>query len=426
MPRLSFLRICLLVALLAVPSLVAQSTGKLKRYTVSGIQPLETGTLSGAEIGMNAGPEVLVSGMNPSGTILTQLYSGGEESFTVDRGDTTFTLSFSLVTQTLEQVWRSSSLWYDFDADGDLDLVLMGARSPEVPFNPVTGLYLNDRGQLSRTNAALPGLYDGAIAIGDLYGDGRIFLLLSGRSADEQPLFNLYRIDVFEAGNGTGTHDAQAIQMAVDIPGFALPALALGDCDADGDQDLALSGLDAVGRPHVRLYRNSGSGFTDVPQSIPGLFNGGLAFADVDGDTDADLVVTGAAYGPATLEGVTALYRSHDCTLTKDPSFNVPPLAGNTALLADHDNDGDHDLLLNGFAGNPQDPRETLHVYLNEGSGAFTLYDEQQGALYSNAAWLDLNGDGFLDPLVAGSRSGAPTVILYRKPGLPTLPPPLN
>ncbi len=422
MPRLLFLLLCLAVAFAPTAPVVGQTTNKLKRYTVRGVQPLDAGSISSAEIGVSPGAELLVTGLNANGVILSQLYFGGEETSAVDRGDTTFSINFSLVTQTLEQVWRSSSLWYDFDRDGDKDLLLMGARNRETPFNPVTRLYVNDRGTLTPVSPAtlLPGLYDGAVAMGDLFGDGRLFVVLTGRDAADAPFFGYYQLESFTTNAGT---PSVRVASAVTAPfGLALAALALGDCDADGDLDLAISGINPAGLPQTTLYRNSGAGFSATAQALPGVFNGGMDWGDVDGDGDADLALTGATYGPALLEGTTRLYRSAGCTLTPDAPLPSALLAGNTALLRDHDGDGDLDLLLNGFMGDPAAPLARLAVYLNSGSGTFTLYDEQPGALYSNADWVDLNADGFLDPLTGGSVFGTPGLLLFRKPGLP--PPP--
>ena len=422
MPRLLSLALCLVLASTPASPAFGQTTNKLKRYTVIGVQPLDAGSISSAEIGTSPGPELLVTGLNANGVVLSQLYFGGEESFAVDRGDTTFSLNFSLVTQTLEQVWRSSSLWYDFDGDGDQDLVLMGARNRAAPFNPVTRLYVNDRGTLAPVSPVelLPGIYDGAVAMGDLFGDGRLFIVLVGRDAADAPLFGYYQIESFTTNAGT---PSVRVVNAVTAPfGLALSALALGDCDADGDLDLALSGISPTGLLQTTLYRNSGTGFSAMPQALTGVFNGGMDWGDVDGDGDDDLALTGATYGPALLEGVSRLYRSDGCVLTPDAPLPAALLAGNTALLRDHDGDGDLDLLLNGFIGDPAAPLARLSVYLNDGSGAFTLYDEQPGALYSNADWVDLNADGFLDPLTGGSVFGTPGLLLFRKPGLP--PPP--
>ncbi len=418
LPRLLLAGVLLLAAL----PLHAQPSFAYKRYTVSGIQPLQGGTLSGAELGTSPGPEILISGLNANGTILTQLYSGGTESLIVERGDTLYTIGFQLVTQTLEQVWRSSSLWRDFDADGSPDLLLMGARNAAPPYSPVSAVYLNNRGSLTlmqSATATLPGLYDGAIAAGDVYGTGEAYVAMTGLSASDELTFVLARLEPIRVNNQPSL---RATITYTGNFGLSLAALALGDCDADGDLDVALTGLDAAGLPTARIYRNTGSDFTEMPQSLTGVFNGSLAFGDIDGDGDDDLVLTGATYGPALVEGVTTVYRSQDCVLTPEPTFSASGLAGNTALLRDHDNDGDLDLLLNGLTGQPTAPDATLMVYLNNGAGGFTLYDSRAGALYSNAFWLDLNNDGFIDPIVAGSAFGAPAVIFYRKPGRPAAP----
>ncbi len=189
------LLLCAAATLLAAPSaLHAQGLGFYKQYNVQGVQPMQTGTLSGATFAQS--PVVLVSGVNASGTILTQLFSADAESFEVVRGDTTYNLNFSRITQTIEQVWRSSSVWYDFDGDGDEDLVLMGARGRDPAPDPVTAVYVNDRGSLSPAAAgsSLPQLYDGAFAAGNLYGDARAYVVMTGTGAQGVRVFTVARL----------------------------------------------------------------------------------------------------------------------------------------------------------------------------------------------------------------------------------------
>jgi hypothetical protein len=67
--------------------------------------------------------------------------------------------------------------WGDYDADGDLDVVLTG--STVMRFTPLTKIYRNDAGAFTDINAALTPLVLGDAAWGDFDNDGDLDALLS-------------------------------------------------------------------------------------------------------------------------------------------------------------------------------------------------------------------------------------------------------
>ncbi len=413
-----FLGLALLAAAAPSPSICAQQGPPYRAFTnVTGLVPLGEGSISTAELGFERGAELLLTGLNAGGVPFSQLYTPTGETFSVSRGDTTFNLSLRLINQPFEAVWQGRSLWYDFDGDGDLDLALAGARSTDAPFDAATRLYARQEGQQYPfvQAGALTGVYAGAFAAGDLYGDGRAYLVYTGYAAPDQPFFGIARVD----RKGDAFAPVPVLETYSDGAGNA--ALALGDCDGDGDLDVVFTGLDAGGAPTARLLRNTGAGWVPVAQArFPGVFNGALAAGDVDGDGDDDFVVTGATYGPAMIEHVARLYRSQDCQLTPDEAAPLPALSGNTALFRDMDGDGDLDLLVNGYAGSVFAARALFYVFENTGAGAFSLYQMDQGVLFGSAAWADVNGNGRLDVLLAGYRNGELVFKVMRAPG-PTL-----
>lgn len=122
--------------------------------------------------------------------------------------------------------------------------------------------------------------------------------------------------------------------------------VAAGDVDGDGRIDLFFTALD---NPNV-LYRNLGNWqFEDITAkcgeiAMPGADCTGAAFADVDGDGDADLLVNSLGRG-------THLFLNDGkgwFTLKTDSGLQTN--SGSTSMsLADIDGDGDLDLYVTNF-----------------------------------------------------------------------------
>jgi hypothetical protein len=126
--------------------------------------------------------------------------------------------------------------------------------------------------------------------------------------------------------------------------------LAAGDVDGDGLVDLFVCGMDA---PNV-LYRNKGNWqFDDITAeagvACKGWRMSGAVFADVDGDSDLDLITV------SLLDGRNFLFLNDGKGKFKeslDIDWVVHPLGGSVApALADVDGDRDLDLYVTRFGG---------------------------------------------------------------------------
>ena len=141
------------------------------------------------------------------------------------------------------------------------------------------------------------------------------------------------------------------------------------DVDGDGDQDLLIIGFES---PLViaKLYLNDGNGnFSEVVGTpfIP-VYMSSISFIDIDGDNDEDVLVTGKL--PSNLAS-TELYVNDGfgnfSLVVGDPFEDVQ--FGRSAI-ADVDGDNDLDILITGgndFGNNVN------NLYLNDGIGNFTL-----------------------------------------------------
>jgi hypothetical protein len=189
------------------------------------------------------------------------------------------------------------ALFFDLDADGDLDLYVVSGGSEVAAGDPSLRdrIYLNtgDGTFAAAPDATLPAYADsgGPVAAADFDGDGDLDLFVGGRLVPgryPQPaLSRLYR------NEGGRLRD---VAEEVAPPGLRQAGLVTGACwsdlDGDGDPDLVVT---AHWQP-VRLFRNLGGRFEDATAAAgfagaTGWWNG-VASGDLDGDGDLDLVTT--------------------------------------------------------------------------------------------------------------------------------------
>ena len=374
-------------------------------YFISGAAPYLAGRAAAGDVHGDGQTEVLLTGQDENGNVFTRLYTFGGETIEQDRGGNLYYLDLTRITSPpLEPITLGTVLMQDFDGDSRDELLLMGTRRPTVPYDPVVALYTLGPGNVLRplpTGDVAPLLNSGAA-----FGGG--FLATSGR------LNGALVTQVFQH---------PTLNRVADLPGVEHPALAWGDCDGDNDLDLAYSGVDAQGVPQFHLFRNAGGTFTEVATAIPGTFGGGLAFADLNGDGADELAVTGSQYGPAFVEGLTALYSNDGaCGFTR-ATTQFPPIAGHSIAFGDENQDGRLDLLVDGLDGELSAVEGHTFIFSQRPDGSFEATTQQAGSLFGNSLWLDVNGDGLLDVLSMGvSLYGTPILRVYRNPSSCTEP----
>lgn len=227
--------------------------------------------------------------------------------------------------------------WGDYDNDGRLDFLLTGNRG-----TPRVGQLWRNSGAsfVNVTASILPGfpqLSDGSAAWGDYDGDGMLDILISGAGTTQ-----IWRNN----GNGfTRVPDA----VAPGLPGLRDSAVAWGDYDNDGRLDFLISGESSLNQPTTQIWRNTGSGFSnvtaEVADGIPGVVRGSVAWGDHDNDGRLDILLVGQ--GPTSVD-VLQLWQNTGTAFINITSsaFPTSPLACKSGAWADMDNDGRLDLLL--------------------------------------------------------------------------------
>ncbi|MBL0349237.1 MAG: VCBS repeat-containing protein [Elusimicrobia bacterium] len=196
--------------------------------------------------------------------------------------------------------------WGDIDGDGDQDILAQGwnggGTSSEIRVYRNNGNGTFDPNQIDVDPAAGIDGYNGkhSAHFGDFDADGDLDILvegvLGGLTANRE--LRVYR------NNGNGTFDPAQIEVNGVDGGNSRGGAQWGDIDNDGDLDIlvhGLTGTTAGGVPETRAYINAGGGaFTRVevePTAADDLSLGGLAVGDYDADGDIDFVVSGVDSG---------------------------------------------------------------------------------------------------------------------------------
>lgn len=192
-------------------------------------------------------------------------------------------------------------------------------------------------------------------------------------------------------------------------------AMAFADVDNDGDKDLLISGKG--GPIKTILYLNNGSGsFTSLSNpSLVNVFDGDLKFLDADNDGDLDVFITGSTSSSANTANLYLNNGSGIYTLSTGSNFEL--VRGGKNDIGDVDGDGDIDIITTGQ--NPSGIPVTK-LYLNNGSG---IYNSQTSSPFTNlqygaARFIDIDNDGDIDLLLCGeNNSGQPITELYSNNG---------
>lgn len=206
--------------------------------------------------------------------------------------------------------------WGDFDADGDQDLYVANDGTANQLWSndgdgTFTELALESGCALNRDGKAEAGM---GVAAVDLTGDGMLDLFLTHFAEESNTLY-----ENLGGRFADRTHRSGMSSASMEHTGFGM---GFADFDHDGNLDLFVAngrvtrrdtGPDGDGQwiEHDQLFRGMGEGrFEEVaPKSglanPPRLVSRGVAFGDVDGDGDVDVVVMDNGAGVRVLANET-------------------------------------------------------------------------------------------------------------------------
>lgn len=314
------------------------------------------------------------------------------------------------VLQGVDPLDAEMGVFFDLDADGDLDLIAGGFTGLNLFVNIGTAQVPN----FEKADGFFNGLNTGSLpvpAVADLDADGDGDLI-AGFS--ESGLIRFY------TNTGTATSAFFSETAAADVTDVGLYAYpTLCDLDADGDFDL-VAGADGH---FLQLYKNAGTPQTPL-WILSEDFFGEIAsttywnspgFADLNGNGTLDLVF-GTADGP--LQYYVNTGSPEVAAWTENNSLFggvLDPGAASNPCLVDFDDDGDLDMLSGSQLGN-------IYFYENTGNASNPAWTENSSffasvdhSIYSAVAAGDIDQDG-LNDIVVGDLSGK--LYLHRNTGL--------
>jgi hypothetical protein len=182
------------------------------------------------------------------------------------------------------------AVWFDYEEDGDFDLAVANMDGD------ANGLFRNDAGRFTDVATEAGAAWGGRAPKAP--GNGTVRLCAADVDSDGK--FDLFAANYgplgFLSNRGKGMFEDRSAAWAIAIDS-RYDACAFADFDHDGRLDLYVNGTVTGGASwQDSLFRNTGSAFIDVtPAPIRKLqADHGVQWADVDGDGDLDLALTGS------------------------------------------------------------------------------------------------------------------------------------
>ncbi len=195
--------------------------------------------------------DIFLSGLDGQGGLISKLYT--------NNGDETF----SETENNFTGAWLGDVAWGDYNSDGYPDILLSGFYNP----GRTTEIYKNNgNGTFTLiTSAVLPGVAHSSSIWGDYDNDGDLDIFICGTYEEGGTWTRV--TDVF-INNGDDTFTEAGLNFAIDC---YWGESAWGDYDADGDLDLICSGHDDAGGSNTIIYRNDNTTTNTAPAAPQNL-----------------------------------------------------------------------------------------------------------------------------------------------------------
>lgn len=292
-------------------------------YVKTSILPVTHGASDWGDYDNDGDPDLLITGETSGNKVVAKIYSN-------QRGGKFYDTKIPL-----EGVKDGSALWVDLNNDGWLDIIISGLNQKNVP---VIKVYRNGgRDCFIEVYTLLVPVFDGKIVVGDYDHDGDMDVLCCGHTSGKRIISKVFRNDDL----------FRFVDVKAALTPVAYAACDWGDYDRDSDLDIALCGETASGSLITAVYRNNGnSRFSDIKAVLPPVRSGSIRWGDCDADGDEDLLITGDA-GNSNIISVVYLNNSGRGFYADQSDLHGVYLSD--ACWVDYDNDTDLDILLAGL-----------------------------------------------------------------------------
>ncbi|MBB2924708.1 S8 family serine peptidase [Cellulomonas cellasea] len=237
--------------------------------------------------------------------------------------------------------------------------------------------------------AAPSNWWESGLVLADVTGDGRADAVLPRPQPEEWGGATSIAV---AAGRADGTL-APLVDVPTGTPDLG-KALVTADVDGDGDADVVTSTSSGI-----VVLAQAGGTLTPRPATPTGFEPGKLDAADIDGDTDVDLLVAGGGVRTVHLNDGTGSFRPGVVAKRGDGPFALGDVTG----------DGRVDIV------------EDTQVFAQTASGEFAtpvVFSDRGDRSYRNVVVRDMDGDGLNDVVRCG-----PSVDVFRQTAEGTLVP---
>jgi hypothetical protein len=298
----------------------------------------------------------------------------------------------------LNTVTDGNGMFVDVDNDNDLDIILIGGATGN--------LYKNDgNNNFSLYGSPFVTCSRSTIDTADIENDGDIDVIIAGE----------WELEIY-LNDGSGNFTGDPNNNSIPVIG---PGVCFEDFNNDGATDLLISGDDHNGSAGsiTKYYQNNGSGVlieqsTNIMESFYSL----IETADLNGDGNMDVIQTGLEYDGMTSTNIAKVYLNDGSAVFTEYASIITPVFYGYILPGDLDLDGDTDLVVSGYLTGIS---RNTSVYLNNGSGDFTLFTDYTdfgvGGDSNGGAILDLEGDGDLDIFQVGQGGGGAYESIHKQ-----------
>jgi hypothetical protein len=240
-------------------------------------------------------------------------------------GDAGAAWRFTDTSVSIDPTVHAQSAWADDDGDGDLDLLLTNV-------DPDSGAgfikrFENVGGDFVGEDLLGIRVEHGLADWGDYDADGDLDILVAGLIQEEDDTFAT-TLRIYRNDGGTYT------PILLPLPNanwLDLHAATWADYDSDGDIDLLVTGSfvgDSEIEGQSEIYRNTGGTLTPLGVALPAPIDsigrgGAFTWFDLDNDGDLDYLVAGAYYVPGgngLVEAQINLFRNETPAVNRAPT----------------------------------------------------------------------------------------------------------